>query len=72
MLEKDFHLAQEAVAHQGDTVRALKAAVKDGKAEKVGTLCIKREAGWTVIVHAGAVPPACGTAGEGQALHRPQ
>ncbi|PSC72809.1 Glycyl-tRNA synthetase family [Micractinium conductrix] len=34
VLERDFHLAQEAVAHQGDTVRSLKAAAKDGNADR--------------------------------------
>lgn len=35
VLENEFHAAQEAVTRQGDVVRSLKAAVKDGKAEKV-------------------------------------
>ncbi|KAL4457919.1 hypothetical protein ABPG75_012784 [Micractinium tetrahymenae] len=34
VLETEFHAAQEAVTRQGDVVRSLKAAVKDGKAEK--------------------------------------
>ena len=34
-LQSEIQLAQEAVAKQGDTVRSLKASVKDGKAEKV-------------------------------------
>lgn len=37
VLETEFHAAQEAVTRQGDVVRSLKAAVKDGKAEKVST-----------------------------------
>jgi len=35
VLEREFLLAQDAVSHQGDTVRALKAAAKDGNADKV-------------------------------------
>ncbi len=35
VLENEFHAAQEAVTRQGDVVRSLKAAVKDGKADKV-------------------------------------
>ena len=34
-LEHDLTLAQAAVTKQGDEVRALKASVKEGKAEKV-------------------------------------
>ena len=34
-LETEFHDAQAAVAKQGDTVRSLKADVKDGKADRV-------------------------------------
>lgn len=34
-LEKGIDAAQEAVSKQGDSVRSLKALLKDGKAEKV-------------------------------------
>jgi hypothetical protein len=34
-LEQQIELAQAAVTKQGDSVRALKALAKDGKAEKV-------------------------------------
>jgi glycyl-tRNA synthetase len=34
-LEQQIEVAQAAVSKQGDSVRALKALVKDGKAEKV-------------------------------------
>ncbi len=34
-LEKRIHAAQAAVATQGDTVRSLKAAVKDKSVDKV-------------------------------------
>lgn len=37
-LEEVYLAAQEAVTKQGDTVRALKASLKDGKVEKV-SLC---------------------------------
>ncbi len=33
-LEKQIQEAQDAVTKQGDTVRSLKASLKDGKAEK--------------------------------------
>lgn len=36
-MEKDIEAAQEAVTKQGDTVRSLKASLKDGKAEKAGS-----------------------------------
>lgn len=35
VLENEFHAAQEAVQHQGDVVRALKARAKDGEVERV-------------------------------------
>ena len=34
-LEQDLTVAQAAVTRQGDTVRSLKASLKEGKAEKV-------------------------------------
>lgn len=37
-LELAIQQAQEAVTRQGDTVRSLKASLKDGKAEKVGSM----------------------------------
>jgi hypothetical protein len=39
-VEKDIELAQEAVTKQGDSVRSLKALLKDGKAEKVVAVVI--------------------------------
>lgn len=42
-LEKAIQEAQEAVTKQGDTVRSLKASLKDGKAEKVLRLFVKTE-----------------------------
>lgn len=35
LLEQAFLAAQEAVQKQGDTVRSLKASLKDGKVERV-------------------------------------
>ena len=34
-LEAEYLAAQEAVGHQADTVRSLKASLKDGKVERV-------------------------------------
>ena len=36
-LEQDLVVAQAAVTKQGDTVRSLKASLKEGKADKVST-----------------------------------
>ena len=48
VLEADFHASQEAVARQGDHVRALKAEMKYGKVDRVSPLARAR-----------AMPPCC-------------
>lgn len=40
VLENEFHAAQEAVQHQGDVVRALKARAKDGEVERVSVAAL--------------------------------
>ena len=54
-IEKDIEVAQEAVTKQGDSVRSLKALLKDGKAEKVSgavclTVCIRQQGHAYVIL----------------------
>lgn len=52
VLETEFHTAQEAVQHQGDSVRALKAQLKDGSVQRVS-----RAMGARPRTAAGRMPP---------------